>query len=113
MFLHVGRVQGFGDGKRESLGRSSCSEAEAWWAAQPPSPAGTLQRGDGLQLEEVGSWEYVKPTCSRAVMLPLCCFSKKSEMRHLAGLFQTLGGDMFGSGSKPKIQADFTVGDCW
>lgn len=47
------------------LGRGSQQEdpaAEregAWWAAQPPVPAGTVQRGGGFQLEEVGSCDEV------------------------------------------------------
>lgn len=52
-----GQGAGIGDGKRESTGGSSAERAGARWAAQPPVPAGTVQRGGGLQLEEVGSRE--------------------------------------------------------
>ena len=57
MFLHVGRAQGLVTGRGSQWEDPAAESTGARWAAQPPMPAGTVQRGGGLQLEEVGSCE--------------------------------------------------------
>lgn len=57
MFLHVGSVWGLVV-RRWNKGEDPAAEnAGAGWEAQPPTPTGTVQEGEGLQLAEVGSCE--------------------------------------------------------
>lgn len=53
VFLHVGRVRGLVRGRGSQQEDPAAERVGV--AAQPPMPAGTVQRGGGLQLEEVGS----------------------------------------------------------
>lgn len=57
MFLHVGSVWELVMGRWNKGEDPAAENAEVGWEAQPPTPPGTVQRGEGLQLEEVGSCE--------------------------------------------------------